>query len=175
MDAIEECGGLPFHVLEPVLERAQPETLVRIEELNPYLMTDTGGLWQRFCTRHFPRAERQEMESWREMFERCTDERERKLDRLKVKVKDSYTREKDGQKKVKLAYVGVNAKPPRTVARAQAKNGTALPVGHPAKRPKPQLSTSSQSSSGPSKKPKMAPMMAKTLKMVRGMKTGFRR
>jgi len=41
---IAECGGLPFHVLEPVLERAKPETLLTIEEYNPYLVEDTGKL-----------------------------------------------------------------------------------------------------------------------------------
>lgn len=42
MDSIEECGHLPFDLLKPVLERATPNTLAKIEEYNPYLMEDTG-------------------------------------------------------------------------------------------------------------------------------------
>ena len=58
VDSIEECGGLSFDVLEPVLARAQPATLMRIEEYNPYLMQDTGGLWEKFVKKHFAKAER---------------------------------------------------------------------------------------------------------------------
>ena len=82
---------------------------------------------------------------------------------------DSYARERDSHKKAKLAYVGTNAKPPRNVRAAQAKNGTAgSVVGMNAKRPGAAVSPT------PPKKPKVAPMMAKTLKMARGIK-GFRR
>ena len=51
----------------------------------------------------------------REMFERCTDERERKLDMLKTKVKGAYRTLDQSQKKTKLAYVDAVAKPPRGV------------------------------------------------------------
>ena len=120
------------------------------------------------------------MESYREMFERCTEEREKKFEQLRHKVKKSVDIEKSGLKKTKLAYVGLNAKPPRNVARAQARHGTALPAGAPvgvgAARPRPvNIPSSASSSSSRNNKPRMAPMMAKTMKMVRGMKSGFRR
>jgi len=38
VENIEECGGLPFDVLQPILERASPQALQNIEEFNPYLM-----------------------------------------------------------------------------------------------------------------------------------------
>ena len=44
---IYECGNLDFYVLKPVLERAKPEDLMRIEEYNPYLMSETGNLFMR--------------------------------------------------------------------------------------------------------------------------------
>ena len=49
------------------------------------------------------------------MFERCTLEREQKLDMLKTKVKDTYKSLDNGQRKTKLAYVDTVAKPPRGV------------------------------------------------------------
>ena len=39
---IYECGDIPFYVLKPVLERAKPDDLMRIEEYNQYLVTETG-------------------------------------------------------------------------------------------------------------------------------------
>lgn len=33
--ALYEIGGVPFEILEPVLERCTPEQLLRIEECNP--------------------------------------------------------------------------------------------------------------------------------------------
>lgn len=94
-----------------------------------------------------------------------------------MKVKSSYDKEKNETKKAKLAYVGLNAKPPRQVMRAQAKNGTGLGIGTPATKARPGMATLGGPSgpSGPPKRPKVAPIMAKTLKMVRGMKNGFRR
>ena len=190
VDDIEECGGLPFSVLEPVLSRAMPATLMKIEEHNPYLMEDTGPLWERFVRKKFPKSKREEFESYREMYERAVREQEDKLAMLKIKVTDSYKREVSSHKKAKLAYVGGVAKAPRNIRAAQAKNGTALPIneGYKSKitgnplRPIPMPSSSSSGSgAGPSgmganrMKPRVAPMMAKTLKMCRGMKSGFRR
>ena len=42
VDQIDECGNLDYTVLKPVLERAKPDDLMRIEEYNPKLMDDTG-------------------------------------------------------------------------------------------------------------------------------------
>ena len=33
--AIEETGDIPFHVLQPILEKATPIQLFRLEEINP--------------------------------------------------------------------------------------------------------------------------------------------
>lgn len=170
--AIEECGQLPFALLKPVLERASPEVLFRIESYNPYLIEDTGAFWERFVGKTFPRAEREEMETWRDMYERCQGEREAKLSQLTVKFKDSYEREKTQAKTTKLAYVGLNAKPPRNIRAAQARNGTA---GGSRPGIMPVVTAPNPGSSSAVKKPKVAPMMAKTLKMARGMKSNFRR
>jgi hypothetical protein len=116
---IKGCGGLAYDILKPVLERAEPGTLARIEEHNQYLMADTGPLWERIVKRHFPKAHRREMESQREMYERCITEREEKLEILKIKVKDSYKREESAVKKVKLAYVGTDSWTPGNVRSAQ--------------------------------------------------------
>lgn len=117
------------------------------------------------------------------MYERLIQERETKLDKLMGKVQRSYASLKTTNKQTKLAYVDTVAKPPRGVKRAQEKNGTAFSFGMD-KVKKARMSSigaSTAGGSGPSatgsgpKKPKVAPIMAKTLKMARGLKTGFRR
>lgn len=97
-------------------------------------------------------------------------------------VRNSYHQIKTNNKQIKLAYVDSVAKPPRGVKRAQEKNGTYVPVGSSLEKAKKARMASksdfsaSSSSSTVAKKPKVAPIMAKTLKMVRGLKTGgFRR
>ncbi|XP_023324451.1 elongin-A [Eurytemora carolleeae] len=89
VDDIDEVGNLNYDVLETVLERASPKTLMHIEDLNTHLMTgptNTSKLWEKHCMRDFRSKEREEMESWREMYERCTQQRQDKLDKLKVSV-----------------------------------------------------------------------------------------
>jgi len=182
VDDIDEVGNLGYDILQPVLDRASPQTLMHIEDCNPYLMEDTAELWEKYVKKDFRNKEREDLESWREMYERCTVERAEKLDALKGKVKQCYKAEEDNHRKTKLAYVDIAPKAPRSVRNAQAKHGTALPVGHSmvagAARPRNQIGdpTASSSRAGvTSKKPRTAPMMAKTLKLMKGIKGGFRR
>ena len=81
--------------------------------------------------KEFYNKKRNEMESWREMYERCVEERAEKLQALKGKVKQTYKKEEDSHRKTKLAYVDVAPKAPRTIRNAQVKHGTALPSGAP--------------------------------------------
>jgi len=142
VDEIDEVGNLGYDILQPVLDRACPKTLMHIEDCNPYLMEET----------------------------------------YQGKVKQCYKAEKNKHKETKLAYVDSAPKAPRSIRNAQAKNGTALPVGHSmvagAPRPRNQLGdpTANASRAGVGlKKPRVAPMMAKTMKLMKGIKGGFRR
>jgi len=182
VDEIDEVGNLGYDILKPVLDRASPKTLMHIEDCNPYLMEETYQLWEKYVKKDFRNKAREDMESWREMYERCTVEREEKLEALKGKVKQCYKAEEDNHKKTKLAYVDSAPKAPRSIRNAQVKNGTALPVGHSmvagAPRPRNQLGdpTANASRAGVGlKKPRVAPMMAKTMKLMKGIKGGFRR
>ena len=68
IDALEVTGGVPFYIIKPVLERANPDQLYMLEHHNPYLIEDTDSLWQFHCNREFRTKSREEMESWREMY-----------------------------------------------------------------------------------------------------------
>ncbi len=112
------------------------------------------------------------------MYERCTEERESKLNQLQAKMQNSYKDIKSNTSQTRLAYVDVVAKPPRNIKKAQEKNGTGLAIGASldlVKNKRARTAASAGSGSSAPKKPKIAPMMAKTLKMARGLKSGFRR
>ena len=99
-----------------------------------------GPLWEKHCKKEFPRAEREEFESYREMFERCSREREEKLERLSSKMGASYKQAKESVRKTKMAFVGVNAKPPRHIRKTQERTG--MPSAIPSNYSAPSTSSS---------------------------------
>ena len=131
------------------------------------------------------------METFRDLYERLLYEEKDKLDRLMGKVQNSYNSLKTNKPQMKLAYMDSVAKPPRGIKRAQEIHGTFIPVGSSLDKVKKQrISKAGNGSPGgrsgggggggdgngnAPKKPKVAPLMAKTFKMARGLKTGFRR
>ncbi|KAJ0067323.1 hypothetical protein NL108_016490, partial [Boleophthalmus pectinirostris] len=82
INLLYETGGVPFEILEPVLERCTPEQLLRIEEYNPIYIGETDHLWGKHCQRDFKDARLLEYESWKEMYLRLSEERERKFKML---------------------------------------------------------------------------------------------
>ncbi|NWI51886.1 ELOA1 protein, partial [Calyptomena viridis] len=194
IDSIYEVGGVPFSVLEPVLERCTPEQLYRIEECNHVLIEDTDQLWHNHCLRDFKNEKPEEFESWREMYLRLHDAREQRLLMLARNIGSAHANKPKGRV-AKMAFVNSAVKPPRDVRRRQEKFGTGGPLLPEKTKIKPVLYTSSksharasdeQSYDGPStssahsvpssgstfssydpRKPpvkKIAPMMAKTIK-----------
>lgn len=123
IDSIDEVGGVPFEILEPVLERCTPEQLYRIEQCNQCFMEDSDELWMRHCQRDFKRESPQEYESWREMYLRLHDEREERLRMLTQNISSAHANKPKGRQ-VKMAFVNSVAKPPRDVRRRQEKFGT---------------------------------------------------
>lgn len=198
VDLIDYTGGIPFDLLRPVLERATPEQLCNLEQYNPYLMEDSDVLWEQHCKRLFRTEKRKidECESWREMYTRCSEERNAKLLSLTMNIKQSLVEKAAPVRKTQLAYVDTAVKPPRNVLSKQAKYGTdRTPVVSPAARVAALKNASSNVASvGDSRlkvapgvrdtaqaqvfhptKPKKAPMMAKLMTSIKGFKTGFRR
>ncbi|XP_067867370.1 elongin-A [Heterodontus francisci] len=197
VDSIHEVGGVPFEILEPVLERCTPDQLYRIEDCNPTFVEETDHLWLRHCKRDFKNQDRQEFESWREMYLRLHDEREEKLRAITQSISSAHASKPKGRQ-AKLAFVNTEVKPPRDVRRRQEKHGTGVSISAPPRiKMHSQAGNSgsrggNQSFDGPStshgstssslmppvsgggihesKKPqvkKIAPMMAKTIKFFK--------
>ncbi|XP_058051729.1 elongin-A [Ahaetulla prasina] len=123
IDSIYEVGGVPFSVLEPVLERCTPEQLYRIEEYNHVLTEDTDQLWHNHCQRDFKKEKPDEFESWREMYLRLHDAREQRLLMLTENIRSAHAN-KPKARVAKMAFVNSTVKPPREVRRRQEKFGT---------------------------------------------------
>ncbi|MCJ8730881.1 hypothetical protein PDJAM_G00189610 [Pangasius djambal] len=182
IDSLYEIGGVPFEILEPVLERCTPEQLLRIEECNPVYMGVTDHLWERHCLRDFRNAQLEEYESWREMYLRLFEERERKFQEITKSIVSAHSGKPKGRQ-VKMAFIHSAAKPPRNVRIQQELHGTAGPGlphavdklgaritesrGRPGftEPPKP-LNTGSGANQpqDPRRIRRVAPMMAKSLK-----------
>ncbi|XP_024244079.1 elongin A, like isoform X1 [Oncorhynchus tshawytscha] len=124
IDLLYEIGGVPFEILEPVLERCTPDQLFRIEECNPMYVGLTDHLWEKHCQRDFRNAHLEEYESWREMHMRLSEERERKLQRLTKTIVSAHSGKPKGRQ-VKMAFINSVAKPPRNVRIQQEIHGTA--------------------------------------------------
>nr|CAG4645758.1 EOG090X0BTZ [Lynceus sp. MCZ IZ 141354] len=188
IDAIEYTGGVPYYLLKPVLERASAQQLYALEHFNPYLLDDTDELWQFLCKKEFKIAKQQEYESWRDVYLRCHEEREVKLKSLTQNIKQSMQKATP-VRTTKLVYVDSVVKPPRNVARAQAKHGTSLEnmktikgnvrpleaslsgsansIAAVAEPVRSQAPARASTSNAAAKKPKMAPLMQKTLKFIK--------
>lgn len=123
IDALEYTGGVPFEILKPVLERATSEQLSLFEYFNPYLMDDSDVLWQQHCQRKFRAYKRQEMETWRDMYQRCQKEQEARLNSLTNNIKKSQSVAMP-VRQTKLAYVDSMVKPPRSIIKKQNQFGT---------------------------------------------------
>ncbi|XP_077469056.1 elongin A, like [Stigmatopora argus] len=179
INLLYETGGVPFEILEPVLERCTAEQLLRIEEYNPLYVGVTDHLWGKHCQRDFKDAKLQQYESWKEMYIRVSEERERKFQTLAKKIVSDHSKKPKGRQ-VKMAFIHTVAKPPRDVRIQQEIHGTAaqppqqpkISVKSQESRPKPSnepVKTSGTTAStintqDTRKKTRVAPMMAKSLK-----------
>ncbi|GAA6110714.1 elongin-A isoform X2 [Tachysurus ichikawai] len=123
IDSIDEVGGVPYEILEPVLERCTPEQLYRIEQCNQSFIEESDELWMKHCKRDFKRESPQEYETWRELYLRLHDEREERLRKLTQNISSAHANKPKGRQ-VKMAYVNSVAKPPRDVQRRQKLFGT---------------------------------------------------
>lgn len=115
---MEYTGGVPYSILKPVLEKATPDQLFNMEHHNPYLIDDTDNLWKLHCQKEFRTKKREELETWRDMYMRCLDEREARLNAITANIKQSQEKSIP-VRTAKLAYVDSVAKPPRNIARKQ--------------------------------------------------------
>jgi len=128
LDYVETTGGIPFDIIRPALEKAKPEQLANIEYYNPYLLEESDILWKPHCQRKWKNRQPDEMESWRDMYDRCTRDEAEKLSRLTQNIKQSQEKTSNGIQKTKMAFVDTMVKAPRGIVRKQEQFGTSRKV-----------------------------------------------
>ncbi|KAL3200638.1 hypothetical protein MRX96_012919 [Rhipicephalus microplus] len=136
VEGMAYTGGVPYDILRPILEKCTPKQLYTLEDYNPYLLDDTDELWQVHCTREFKSSCPDAGETWRELYLKKFDEREEKFKSLTATITASMAKATP-VRQTKLAYVDTVAKPPRNVARQQAKHGTGLQSAVPSQAFRP--------------------------------------
>ncbi|KAJ8969001.1 hypothetical protein NQ314_001989 [Rhamnusium bicolor] len=102
------------------------------------------------------------------MYMRCLDEREAKLRAITASIKQSQEKSKPIHT-TKLAYIDSVVKPPRTIAKIQAKNGI-LFAKKPAQTSSSRIAALALSQGAKkvvTQKCKKAPLMAKTLSFLK--------
>ncbi|KAM3934019.1 elongin-A [Leptodactylus fuscus] len=144
IDSIYEIGGVPYSMLEPVLEKCTPEQLYRIEDYNHVLIEDTDQLWKNHCQRDFRSETPDEYETWRELYLRLHEAREHRLVMLTQNIRSSHAN-KPKVRQAKMAFVNTEVKPPRDVRRRQEKFGTGAAIVSEKTRIKPFMPVSSSS------------------------------
>ncbi|XP_074093313.1 elongin-A-like [Macrotis lagotis] len=179
IDLLQEVGGVPFDILEPVLECCTPKQLSRVEEYNPNFIKLADHLWKRHCQREFKNEQQQDKESWREMYFRFFDQREQKLKTLTKNIILSQSEKPKGHQ-IKMAYVQGIRKPPGELrSHTESCGSSRVPFNKLSKRKlgneerndsgSDDVAAANTSVSGGSqpdakKVKKIAPMMSKSLK-----------
>ncbi|KRY72014.1 Transcription elongation factor B polypeptide 3, partial [Trichinella pseudospiralis] len=122
IDQLEFTGGVPYAILRPVLCRATPQQLVKIEYFNPYLANDLQELWKEHCKKEFNSltSDLYKGETYRQMYERMVNQREQRLREVTRSISASMN-----NAHVRVAKLS-EVKTPRDVLRRQAKHGTGL-------------------------------------------------
>merc|ERR1719376_402545 len=126
IDKIEELN-IPYDIVKPVLEKCTAQQLSRIEDYNEELISSTHELWEKHCKKEFRNKikSKNEFQEWRELYFELCEERDRKLERLKKKIKKNTVLHEPAGKRTKMAFTGIgDAKAPRNIRKAQERNGT---------------------------------------------------
>ncbi|XP_050541713.1 transcription elongation factor B polypeptide 3 isoform X2 [Daktulosphaira vitifoliae] len=127
LDALEYTGGVPFVILEPILKYATPDQLYTLEYYNNYLIEDTGKFWEFHCKKEFRNKVPDNGETWRDFYVRCLEERETKLAKLRQNINANQAASTP-VRKTQIAFFDTAVKPPRNIAKKQAKYQTSIDI-----------------------------------------------
>lgn len=97
LNSLFGVGGVPYSVLEPILESCTPDQLRRLEKSNCVLAQETDQLWKTHCHRHFKKERPEEHESWREMYLRLQEAGEQRLRELALKIRSAQASQPKGR------------------------------------------------------------------------------
>lgn len=170
INIIESVGLAPYHLIEPVLSKCTWTELKRIESYNPILLEETDQLWRHHCHQEFPSEDLSKYNSprsWRKIFFRLLRAREEKLIKATRHVRKKTHHDAAPVKKT----VTINAIALKSRS-GKACNMIPLVRNSVASRASSAASAMKQSAmltrvSAVKNPPKKAPLMLKTLQMMK--------
>uniref|UniRef100_A0A8D1SV10 Elongin-A n=1 Tax=Sus scrofa TaxID=9823 RepID=A0A8D1SV10_PIG len=118
INSISKVGGVPYSVLEPILESCAPDQLYRIKKYNHVLVKETDKLWKIHCHQNFRKETPKEHESWREMYLRLQDAQKQQLQALTVNIQSFHANKPKGQQAKMILFNSV-ARPLSDIRRKQ--------------------------------------------------------
>lgn len=159
IDAIEEVGGVPYMIMEPVLQKCTPTQLMRLEEFNPHFLEDSDLLWEKHCLKEFRGAGCRNGQTWRELYIDKLTEREEKLKSLSASIKARKAAREEPLRQAKLA----------TAARVPSRRGGPRAPPIPARLSLMNRSAFNRALEKPGAAG-MSPLMRQTVKMAKERK-----
>lgn len=193
LDHIECLGNAPYHVLSGTLSKCTPQQLSRIEHFNrdnDLLLEDMDELWKAHCKREFSQYSPERYEDWRSVYHRAVKERAHKLAAVSNQIKKKAEMAKEPIKKT-MAINAIAATSKSQTAFLPLDGSARLPAnsrsssfhGHSSLASKaaairanisaPQPTAASIKAAGlksrqtTAAKPKMAPLMKKSMMMLK--------
>lgn len=179
LDNITCVGDAPYYLLKPVLEKCTPVQLQKIESYNQYNFTfllDADELWKQHCRSEFKFMDREDEETWRSCYMRAKKEREDKLNAIARQIKKKTEKEKEPVRKTvainaiaaksrsNTSFMSLDSSGSSWSKRSQM-SGDPIPSSAAALK-----AAASKNRLAAVKPAKKAPLMAKTLAMIKASK-----
>lgn len=164
LESLDYPEEIPSKLVHHLLEKSTPQQLTKIEYHNPSLMEKTGELWEAIVKKQFRGKVREEFESHREMYDRCTEEQSNKLKSLSATINKMKAKNESNLKRSKIVStepMHKNGRPQQSLAAfKKPSQGTAAKNPQNASEPSARVV-----GRVPPRKP--APMMAKLMKQCK--------
>ncbi|XP_058514347.1 heat shock factor protein 3-like isoform X2 [Ochotona princeps] len=153
---------VPYQVLERNLGKLSPKQLLRTEKGNPELMQKTDAFWKMHCNRDFKYEKPREQESWREMYLRLHDAREKHLQQVTMAIRAAQAT-KYRRRQAKMIFLKGVAGSTQAPPRHSSHSSCFTPVPErPALAARANIPSELRATKPTAKKP--APLMAKAIR-----------
>ncbi|CAF0761722.1 unnamed protein product [Adineta steineri] len=149
---------LPYDIVKPIIDSANPEQLHNIVDNNPDYVDDVEPLWKKFCSLKFKDAEPDEGENYFELYWRKVDEDEQRLRRITELAKKRKETTVDTSRQTKSLTLRQTTN--RHVPMSMSTKVTREVIGLPPSKP--------MRGQAKVKKATMPPLLKKTLRFYNG-------
>nr|XP_020009736.1 RNA polymerase II transcription factor SIII subunit A3-like [Castor canadensis]XP_020009737.1 RNA polymerase II transcription factor SIII subunit A3-like [Castor canadensis]XP_020009738.1 RNA polymerase II transcription factor SIII subunit A3-like [Castor canadensis]XP_020009739.1 RNA polymerase II transcription factor SIII subunit A3-like [Castor canadensis]XP_020024787.1 RNA polymerase II transcription factor SIII subunit A3-like [Castor canadensis]XP_020024788.1 RNA polymerase II transcr len=121
LECSSEGAGTPDCLPEPAWETCSPAQLWRTQKSRHVPVEQTDRLWRRRCSKDFKGETPRERESWREMYLRLREARERRLQAVAARIQSAQAKKAHGRQTQMILFNPL-AQPPDQIAGWQQKS-----------------------------------------------------